>query len=200
MAETNVARQDDPETNVEEWKPSLRLSIVWNILGLALVVVGFFLFGVTAAGLSGGSVRIEGLDSLLIIIAILVGTLVVHEALHGLAMLLFGARPTFGVALVQKVMPVAYCTAHGHLFTRGQFIVVSLAPVVVMTVVGVSLMPFGNLAGWLIVPLAINLGGAIGDLWFFGMIVRKSPGVMIEDLRDGLRFHEPRSPAGSPEA
>jgi hypothetical protein len=180
----------------EEWKPTFGISVVWNILGLALVVVGFIGFGIIGV-LIAGDVAIEvGLGSFPILGAMLIGTLVIHELVHGAAMMLFGARPQFGVAMVQRIMPVAYCTSPGFWFTRWQFLVVSLAPVVVMSVVGIALMPLGNLAAWLVVPLAINLGGGIGDLWFAGMLLRRPRDTMIEDLRDGLRFHVPEASEG----
>ena len=173
----------------EEWKPSMRLSVLWNLLGLMLAVIGFVVFGVIAAFAAGGSVELAGLDPIWGIVLVLAGVIVTHELIHGAAMLMFGARPTFGAALVQKVMPVVYCTSPGHLFTRGQFMVVALAPAVVLSVVGVALMPFGNLASWLMIPLALNLGGAIGDFWMTGMLLRREPDVLVEDLHEGLRFH-----------
>jgi hypothetical protein len=56
----------------------------------------------------------------------------------------------------------------------------------------------GSLVGALVVEstdeiLAITLGGAVGDIWFVGLILRREPGTMIEDLKDGLRFHRPRT-------
>jgi hypothetical protein len=52
-------------------------------------------------------------------------------------------------------------------------------------------MPFVDDAILLVLPLAINLGGAIGDLWMAGMLLRSESGTMIEDHKDGLRFYPP---------
>lgn len=185
--------ESPPGWTTEEWKPTFGMSIVWNLLGLLLVVVGFVLFGTIAVILSGETTLEIGMWSFPILGLMLIATLVIHELVHGAAMLMFGAKPQFGVAMIQRVLPVAYCTSPGHWFTRGQFMVVSLAPVVGMSIVGIALMPIGNLAALMVVPLAINLGGGIGDLWFAGMLLRRPKDIMIEDLRDGLRFHEPIS-------
>jgi hypothetical protein len=175
----------------EEWKPSLRLSLVWTLLGLLVVAVGIAVFGLATIVLAGGVSRLAGLDSLWGILLILTATLVLHELMHAAAMMAFGARPRFGVALVQRVMPVVYCTAPGFWFTRNQFLVVSAAPIAVLSIAGLLLMPIGDLADWLVVPLALNLGGAIGDIWFIGLLLSKSGRTMVEDLQDGLRFHYP---------
>jgi hypothetical protein len=195
MTTPDLQSADLPESpagwTTEEWKPTLGISIVWNLLGLLLVIVGFVGFGILAVVLSGETTLEVGFGSFPILGLMLVAVLVIHELVHGAAMLMFGARPQFGVALIQRILPVAYCTSPGHWFTRGQFMVVSLSPVVGMSAVGVALMPIGDLAALMVIPLAINLGGGIGDLWFAGMLLRKPGNVMIEDLRDGLRFHEP---------
>ena len=188
-----------PGWTTDEWKPTVGISVAWNILGLMLVVAGFIGFGILAVVLSGETTLEMGLGSFPILGLMLIATLVLHELVHGAALLLFGAKPQFGFALIQRILPVAYCTSPGYWFTRGQFFVVALAPVVGMSIVGVVLMPIGDLAAWMVIPLAINLGGGIGDLWMAGMLLRRPADVMIEDLRDGLRFHEPeRDRADSP--
>lgn len=192
---------------VEEWKPSLFISIVWTILATVMTVAGFFLFAVVYI-LVGRSGRVTSsfmetsadgdevvvtlrLGGMLALIGVSVAVLVIHEAVHGAAFRFYGARPTFGAALVQKVLPVLYASAPGYTFSRGQFAVIILAPLVVISIAGVALMPLVRDGILLVVPLAVNFGGAVGDLWFIGLLLRRQPGTRIEDLKDGMRFHTP---------
>src|SRR5438874_2602152 len=54
---------------------------------------------------------------------VLVGVILIHEALHGVGFLAFGGRPRFGFALASW-MPVAYAACPGRRFTRTQFLVI----------------------------------------------------------------------------
>lgn len=202
-----VAEESAVDSAVEEWKPSLLISIVWTILATVMTVAGFFLFAsvyvlVGRSGSLTSSVAETSSDSnevtvtlrlggMLALVGVSIAVLVIHEAVHGLAFRWFGARPIFGAALVQKVLPVLYASAPGYTFSRGQFAVIILAPLVVITIVGIALMPFVTAGILLVVPLAVNLGGAVGDLWFIGLLLRRDPGTRIEDLKDGIRFHYP---------
>ena len=165
----------------------------WNLLGLGLVIVGIVAFtqvyastrqGYAAFSISGGALLWAMLITLL-----LVGSLMVlHEWIHGLAMRNFGARPSYGMDVAGRVVPYAYCTAPGHRFDKRQFLIVTLAPSVVisgMCAVG-TMLPFG---GWLVLPAAVHLGGCIGDFWVSGMIARKPSDMRFEDTVTGVRFH-----------
>jgi hypothetical protein len=39
------------------------------------------------------------------------------------------------------------------------------------------------------VPLSIQLGGCVGDLFACRRVLHERPGTEFEDLRDGIRFH-----------
>jgi hypothetical protein len=190
---------------IEEWKPTLRISILWTVVATFMTIAGFLLFvalySVIGNGLASDGVTVESnsqgdtvafafqLDGMLALILITVGVLLVHEAIHAAGFRFFGGRPTFGAMIVQKILPVLYCSAPGYQFTRSQFSVIILAPVAVISLVGVALMPVVDNWMLLVFPLAVNLGGAVGDLWMFGMLLRKPSGTLVEDLREGLRFH-----------
>lgn len=129
---------------------------------------------------------------MLLVVALTALLVVAHEAIHGLVMLRSGARPRFGATLVGRVMPAVYATSEGHRFTRGQYLAVAAAPAVAVSVLG-FLACFGPWAGYLIVPLAVHLGGCVGDGFAGWRALREPPGTECEDLRDGIRFH--RMPA-----
>ena len=112
---------------VRHWKLAGNAWLYLALNGLAaaaLVVFGaFFLwFGARFGRLEATAIEGGWLAGL---IGGLVLTLVLHELAHGLVMRIFGARPQYGVLWKSLV---AYATAPGHAFTRGQYLAVSLAP------------------------------------------------------------------------
>ena len=160
------------------------------MLGVAVTVAGIVLFALPSilrVGPAGGSFQIGPLD-LLLVVALTVLLVIAHEGIHGLVMLGLGAQPRFGAMLVGRVMPAMYATAEGHRFTRGQYLTVAAAPAVTVSVLG-FLACLGPWAGWLVVPLAVHLGGCVGDGFAGWRALREPPGTECEDLRDGIRFH-----------
>jgi Putative zincin peptidase len=154
------------------------VQLLWALLGLALLIVGLALFGALAGE---GTVAIGALS--LIAVPVL---LILHELLHGAAMKPFGARPRYSAGLLGKALPYLSCGAPGHRFTRGQYLVVALAPAVVLSAAGAAAVP---LAEWLVFPLAVHLAGCVGDFWMSGRALHTPPGARIEDTGTGMRVH-----------
>jgi hypothetical protein len=123
-----------------------------------------------------------------VVVLVFLGTaiLVPHEWLHGLAIKHYGGEPRYGVGVAHFIPPYAYATTD-HEFTRDQFIVVLLTPLVVMTGVGVPVM-LGLGWGWMVVPLALNAAGAVADLWMTLMLVSYPAHARIVDHEDGVRI------------
>ena len=205
-------REPDTDNQYEEFKPTFWISIIWTVLATVMTIAGFLLFTVLFAllggGMTNGSMIVETgsegdsvyfsfrFGNMLLVMLLALGVLVLHEAIHGAVFRYYGGRPTFGATVIQKVLPAFYCSAPGYRFTRGQFAVIILAPLVVISVLGIVLMPFVDDGLLLVLPLAINFGGAIGDVWMAGMLIQREPGTMIEDLKDGLRFYPPARDPG----
>lgn len=114
-----------------------------------------------------------------------------HEFLHGLAISYYGGKPRYGVGLAHFVFPYAYATTD-HQFTRNQFIVVALAPLVGLTAIGVALIVAFEWP-WLIFPLAANAGGAVGDCWMVLMVLGYPAHTRIKDSKTGLQIRGYRS-------
>lgn len=133
-----------------------------------------------------------------VLVILVLGTvfLVPHEWLHGLAIRYYGGEAKYGVGIAHFILPYAYATTD-HEFTRNQFIVVLMTPLIVMTAVGVPLMLIFEW-GWLIVPLAANAAGAIADLWMTMTLLAFPADVRLEDHPDGVRIlgHESDRPRG----
>ncbi len=176
--------------DVIEWRPGRSSAVTWTALGAGLTVLGLGLFAIPSilrAGPASGTFQI-GLVDILLVVALTVLLVVAHEGIHGLAMLAFGARPRFGAIMVSGAVPAVYATSEGHHFTRGQFVVVAVAPAVAVSSLGFVIC-LGPSAGYMIVPLAVHLGGCVGDAFAGWRALREPRGTECEDLRDGIRFH-----------
>lgn len=167
-----------------------------NLWGVALLIVGYIGLAAYGAALRGAGIG-SGNDPLagatgwgtlaLTILGFLV-MLSVHELVHGLAFQAFGATPRYGFSLQKGV---AYASAKGYYLTRDAYIIVGLAPLFVLTAAFVALMiPFdGGLRELLIVIGAGNIGGCVGDIWFWLSCRRHPPTLLVRDYGDGAELY-----------
>ena len=169
---------------------SWRLTIV-NLLSLpAAVLLGFLFFGWLALMNRMPRTLSLPMGDLLILLAGVVVTLVLHEALHGLAMYAYGARPKFGI-LWQGLM--LYATAPGYAFRRNEYIVVILAPLVALSLAALIATAFVTPAAAVLLGVCatINGAGAVGDLWIMSITLRYPRQAYMMDERDGMRVFLP---------
>jgi len=108
-----------------------------------------------------------------IIVGVIV-TIILHEAVRGISMRLFGANPIFGL---DWKLGAAYATAPGYLFTRNQFILVALMPLVVLTLIFLLALVFVPMNWRLVGVLALtfNVAGPAGDLWMTRVLLPTPP-------------------------
>lgn len=123
------------------------------------------------------------------IVALVLVTLV-HELVHGVFFWRFaGQRPTFGI---KGLFPYAAAPS-GVYFPRNQFLVVGIAPLVLLTLVGLLLMV---IAPVVIVPIlllfvAFNVAGAAGDLVMVAWLLSYSPDTLMQDNGSGVIVYGP---------
>lgn len=173
-----------------------RLLILLNLIGIPWAILCAVFFIVTGSLLDGlrfsGSVTLTLPGLLLGLLALtltFIVTLILHEVTHGVFFWLFtGARPHFGFKGVY-----AYAAAPGWYMPRPQFVIIGLAPLIILSVLGLlawPLVPFpGSIA--LFFSLFTNATGAIGDLYLTTRLSFVPRGVLIEDLGEGIRWFEP---------
>ncbi|HQV29151.1 MAG TPA: DUF3267 domain-containing protein [Thermoflexales bacterium] len=166
--------------------------IVLQAVGVLLLLV----FGVIFFSIAGslGRMPTQGnigpLEIGLMLVAILL-TFVLHEATHGLVMRALGARPQYGILWKSAML---YATSPGFSYRRNSYIVISLAPLVVLSalvVLGMWLMQGTLWVAVLAVCGAFNAAGAIGDVWISTIVLRYAPTARIVDERDGIRVYLP---------
>jgi Putative zincin peptidase len=146
-------------------QPGLMIGL--NLIGLLL----FFAFGLAflhlaAAiypGINFGISNFSALWGILTFLLVYAAVLVLHELVHGLFFLTFtGSRPHFGLKQMY-----AYACAPDWYIPRNQFLVVGLAPLILITLAGFLLLPLLSpiLATFTLFAMAVNASGAIGDLY-----------------------------------
>jgi len=152
-----------------------KLMIGMNLVGILLLFIFGWLFMGVAATLNPEFFLLElqilartlSLPAFLLTMLLVV---VLHELCHALFFWLFSReRPKIGFNLLY-----AYAAAPDWYFSRNQFILIGLSPVLLITLAGVTAMPFVHFAlmPHIILALTINAAGAVGDyivvMWILG--------------------------------
>ncbi|WP_420631038.1 DUF3267 domain-containing protein [Candidatus Leptofilum sp.] len=123
-------------------------------------------------------------------VLILGGSMLLHEWLHGLTLQLFGHKPHYAflklylVATIQK----------GSFLTRRQYLVMTLTPVISMTLVGGVLLLFlpPAIALLLLIALLVNTAASIGDIIVAWRVFQSPPDAMFSDDH-GIQLFLPAS-------
>ncbi len=124
------------------------------------------------------------------VVIALVLVLIIHEVVHGLFYFWFsGKSPRFGLH-----GPFPYAAApEGVYFYRNHFIIVGIAPLVLLTLVGLPLMmivPEG-LVPILLFFVAFNASGAAGDLLMTVQLLTYSSETILDDAGATVNVYGP---------
>jgi len=103
-----------------------------------------------------------------------------HEGIHGGVAVLFGHKPLFGLK-----PPLVYITFTGKI-PRNHFILVALAPLVVLDAFFVVLYVYSPFKLFSDFCLIINTIGALGDVWIVVKLLSVEKGAMIQDTKTGI--------------
>ncbi|MAS36797.1 MAG: hypothetical protein CL610_22520 [Anaerolineaceae bacterium] len=155
---------------------------------LALLVMGWWWSTVRQLRGPISTAFSESLHWLPAVMVVLVVTFGGHELIHGLAIRWAGHRPRFGMNLSKGVF---YATADSALFPRNHFVIIALAPLVVLTLIGMGLMVFvpDSIGYYVGLVVVLNAGGAIGDLWMTAVVLRYPPDALVRDEADRIRIY-----------
>lgn len=162
--------------------------VVVTLLGmgtLALFAFGFFFTSLYA--LFTGDVGFNFTSgTILISVALFIGTMVLHELIHGAFISKYGGKPSYGAGIAHFILPYFYATTK-TIFPRNQFIMIAIAPLVVISLVAIGIMAaFPSIAHWMFIPFVVNASGAVGDLWMTRNVLRYPKHVMLEDRKNGV--------------
>ncbi|PXF61887.1 MAG: hypothetical protein C4B59_01260 [Candidatus Methanogaster sp.] len=169
---------------------SKELAIIWNGMGiLSLFLFGYF-FTLVHTSITQNTGNFEGTPvAILIVLSTIVFTMLFHEFIHGLVISMYGGKPKYGTGVAHYILPYLYTTTE-TIFRRNRFIVILIAPLIVISVLGViSMITFPAIAHWFIIPLTMNAAGAIGDLWMTFSLLRHPEHILLADDHSGLTIY-----------
>jgi hypothetical protein len=115
--------------------------------------------------------------------------LVIHELIHGIFFLaITGSPPKFGFRFL-----FAYTAAPDWYVPRRSYLIIALAPVVIITIIGIAATFFiaDSLLPALLFFTAMNISGSVGDMMVAAWMLRNPSIMLIQDYGDGVRFYRP---------
>ncbi len=158
--------------------------LVYTLIGtciLALFAFGYFFFALYAlfTGKESG-VNIASVPA----ISLFIGTLILHELVHGFFVSKYGGKPHYGAG-IYFILPYLYTTTK-TIFSRNQLIIICIAPLIVISIAGVAAMAaFPRIAHFILIPLVVNASGSVGDLWMIRNLLRYPEHILAEDQKTG---------------
>jgi len=169
--------------------------IALNIVGVILFVIFGIIFSSMAFGLgkmpSEGNFRL-GLGEMGLAVAGIVATFILHELTHGLTMQMFGASPKYGIIWKGLML---YATSPGYAYRRNNYVVISLAPFVfisMLVILGTWILQGTAWVALLAVCGVVNASGAVGDMWITMIVLRYAVTAYVMDERDGICMFLPK--------
>lgn len=127
------------------------------------------------------------LSVLLLWLGITMGVVVLHEGVHGIFAWIFThSRPIFGVRGIYF-----YTASPGWYFFRGQYVIIALAPFVLLSILGLILLAIApsRAIPSVLLGTILNAAGAVGDFFIVFLAARERRPIVIEDFGDEMNFY-----------
>jgi len=178
-------------------RKNLRAMIILNLVGFTLFLAAAYLMPFyirlvrpqDSAGISGSISGFVEMGKFLFLLLLDVFLLIIlHEGVHGVCFwLITKNRPKFFIG-----PGYAAAASPNSLISKKPYLVTALSPLVVLTVVGLILIPFVS-SGWLFylgLFVVMNISGAVGDLWVAGSILPLPTTLLIQDFGDRVVVYQ----------
>lgn len=167
-------------------KLAWKLNLIASVLFLP-ILAGTIFFGLWVHASDSWEGRFS-ISSLLFGIMGVFGVIVFHELIHGLFFWFYTrSRPVFAFRLAY-----AYAAMPEWYLPPRQYVVVGLAPLVLITILGFVLIPFLPL-DWVILLaflISINLAGSAGDALIMYRLWKSGPECLVNDKGDAVYFYQ----------
>ena len=197
-----------PEGYVEIARWTLKqASVKERLLSVLVGLVAFFASLSATAFIVGtatgtGEVTIGGGAFFTGMLVGLVLGVILHEAVHGVFFLVFGARPRFGFKPWTSFGPVFYAAAPGSYLDRPRFLAAGLAPAVLLTsaLAATLALVAGDdlLTATVTWAFVLNVAGSAGDMLMMRKVMSYSRASLFEDTGDGFVVYGPIGGLESP--
>jgi hypothetical protein len=174
-------------------KKNKQLAIILNVAAVLVAIAVFVILAIFAAPVRPGILRLSGSFTtwtLLIQLGLMVLLFTLHELIHGIFFWVFTrSRPVFAVRALY-----ACAGAPDWYIPARQYAVVTIGPLAVIGTVGVLLMLLVPESWVLVIAflVALNTGGAVGDLLVFNRIFKLPRTSFANDTGDVITFYERR--------
>ena len=191
----NTSTQMLPDGYVQsgeiDLKKDKRLAILLNICAFIIFIFMFYLLSrfiaLVRPDISNFSATIT-IGKMLGALGLTVIVLIIHEIIHGLFFWIFShGRPVFALRPLY-----AYAGAPTWFFPKRQYAITALGPLVVIGVAGLLLLLLAPIS-WVLMTaflVALNTGGAAGDLFVFIRLLKCSPTSFANDTGEVVTFFE----------
>ena len=153
------------------------MAITLNIAGFFVFVLSFFLLSSFAALVRPALMNTSGsINAGIVAVVVVLQTIMlitIHELIHGFFFWVFTrSRPVFALRLFY-----AYAGAPDWYIPTRQYTIVTLGPLVIIGAVGLLLMLLAPISWimFIIFFVAMNTGGAMGDLLVFTRLFKHHP-------------------------
>jgi hypothetical protein len=178
-------------------KLAIGLNLASLILFLAFGIFFIWLFSrVRPGALLDDQIFTSGLlvsDSIvtrfLVIVLVYMGMIVLHEAVHGLFFWVYTKeKPEFGFRGLY-----AYAAAPVWYLSKTPYLIVGLAPLVLISVVGFVAAIFAPYS-WvfpILLFITLNASGAVGDIYAFFWILSQPAEILVQDFGDLMKVYAP---------
>jgi hypothetical protein len=176
-----------------------RAIFILNVFGLVLLfLAGWFFLRVLfwlrpADALQGFNLRISGFADGMRVISALVfitaAAIILHEAVHGIFFVIYTrSRPVFALKFYY-----AYASAPGWYLPRNQYLITSLAPLILLSLLGILLLAWLPPVWFLPVLFfcTFNASGAVGDLAVAGWLLKQPVTCYGQDNGDAVTLYVP---------
>lgn len=175
-----------------------RQVISMNLVGFILLIISIWFFGwltIRMRGTSAISFSFEfssifsSLFSVGKLILVIFLVLVLHEAIHAIFFWFFSRhKPLVGFKGFY-----AYASMPGWYFLRRQYFIIGIAPLVIITFLGIILLATlpVDLLYLVLVALVMNTSGAVGDIFVVLWLITKPRASLALDKIDSIEFYVP---------
>ena len=177
---------------------NMKLIIWMNVAGLIILIFSIWIFSLLLTQIrpeieNSFSFQFSSLSTILISITKLLLTIIVvmllHEGFHAFFFWLFSKqKPIIGFKGAY-----AYASLPGWYFPRNQYLVIGIAPLVLITIIGIIIFVFmpASVLNFIFIALIINSSGAAGDIFVVVWLLTKPPTTYALDQIDTIEFFVP---------
>jgi hypothetical protein len=175
-----------------------RQVISMNLVGFVLLILSIWFFGWLAIRMRGTSAisfsfEFSSISSSLFsvgkLILVIFLVLVLHEAIHAIYFWFFSRhKPLVGFKGFY-----AYASMPGWYFPRNQYLLIGIAPLVIISLLGIiclAILPIASIY-LVLVALVMNTSGAVGDIFVVLWLFTKPQSTMALDKIDSIEFYVP---------